>query len=117
MDQDIAPVAPEDVLRPHLQLLYAVVLQVRQITRNGPLQPAECEIVHDLMDAVHNIPEMLLNYGAWWDETRLCEDRLRQFDERWAGLTGFSLEKMLGEARRARVPQQIPLSSLHSEES
>jgi hypothetical protein len=67
-------VAPE----PYLSACLAVLNRAILLGRN---QPAEAEMVFDVMDAVHAIPEYI---GHWdhCDEQRL-RDTLQRCDNRW----------------------------------
>ena len=45
---------------------------------------------------MHNVPEMLTNYGEWMDDSKFREMYLRPFDRRWAH-QAFNLEKFLND--------------------
>gem|GEM_PF-5635548 len=40
------------------------------------------EQMHDLLDSMHNVPEMLLKYGGWFHEDNIDQD-LKRYFERW----------------------------------
>ena len=40
------------------------------------------EEIHDLLDALHNIPEMLLRYGDWFIEENIDQE-IRHYFSKW----------------------------------
>lgn len=85
-----------------MQLLHQVSIFVRLYSEGEKRLPDQQLL--DLMDAIHNIPEMLLEYeGSGYDETDIRRIFLQGYDEQWAGDGGFSLVTVLGDAiRRVR---------------
>lgn len=59
-------------------------------------EPIEPQALSDLAEALHNIPDLLLDYGRWIDEPRYRKDYLRRFDDKWAE-RAFSLEAFILE--------------------
>jgi hypothetical protein len=92
---------PDTVLRAYMDLLGQVFLFLRGRSRNG-IDSGE---LFALADALHNVPELLTDYGAWVNDTKFRELYLRPFDERWAA-KAFSLEEFLDRQLQsyARVP-------------
>ncbi len=81
---------PDGVLRAYTDLLSQVLLHFRGLSG---LKNLDLQEVHDLADAVHNLPQLLTDYGAPWNDERYRE-YLRAFDRRWAH-EGFGLEQYL----------------------
>jgi hypothetical protein len=72
--------APEPVLSTYLAVIEQVILNLRMRIRNGE-EPTLHEI-HDILDAIHNVPKMLRNYGGWHVEENI--DRFfSHYDEKW----------------------------------
>jgi hypothetical protein len=68
-------IAPDAKLRACLQALYVAVLEVRVIGwkgMEGGLTEHESEQVADLMDAVHDLPGLILSWEHC-DEKLLCQ--------------------------------------------
>ena len=83
-------IAPERQLAACLKVLEYAILQARHL--HGGCSPGDASIsdqVFDLLDAVHNIPSLLLR----WDHADL--DRLRadlqDYDECWGAQSVFCL--------------------------
>ena len=57
------------------------------------IEPQE---LSDLADALHNVPNILLDYGRWADDAEYREGYLRPFDKKWAQ-QAFSLEEFVRE--------------------
>jgi hypothetical protein len=87
---------PDPILRAYADLLSQVLLLFRGLSTVKGLDVQE---VHDLADAVHNLPQVLVDYGAPWNDEQYRE-YLRAFDRRWAH-EGFGLEQYL-ESRLRR---------------
>ncbi len=78
-------VAPPEVLARYLSLLQGVFIRVRAIP---DLSSEDAEMVRDLADALHNIPELLLQYGQRDAEHYLegaVLSQIQEFDEKWKG--------------------------------
>ena len=93
--------APEPVLRAYLAVLRDAILSIRMRIRYG--ETIDMQEIHDLMDAVENIPEMLCAYGDWHVEGNI-DWGLKHYDERWykqgADPPMTSLQTSLEKAKR-----------------
>ncbi len=92
--------APESVFHDYIILLHRAILNLRMRIRHE--DAVTLDEVHDLLDAVHNIPTMLRSYGGWFVPDNIDAD-LKRFDDKWtaAGEATLrsSLLQMLGDAR------------------
>ncbi len=88
--------APEPILRAYLHLLCEVSLYVR--ARSGPDDRLPDRQLHELMDAIHNIPGFLTGFGATLAPEEMRELYLKPYDERWAHGDGLCLCRVLDEA-------------------
>ena len=95
--------APEPYFTASLELLYNVAIYVRALT-SRPERVAEAHIreINAIMDAIHDIPTSLVEYGTWFTEEKIREslERLDTFYEgrsefRW----GKEFDKYLAKAR------------------
>ncbi len=92
---------PEPMLRAYTDLLTRAIVFIR----NTCLSPEgiDPQMLFDLADALHNIPDILLDYGRWTDDAKYRAGYLRPFDEKWSQ-RAFSLEEfvqtMVDEYRR-----------------
>jgi len=84
--------APEGVLWAYMAVLSEAVLNARMRIRYG--ESIDMQELHDLLDAIENIPEMLCAYGNRHVEENidLC---LRSYDERWCQPGSPSLRSSL----------------------
>lgn len=75
---------PEEKLRACLAVLYRACIDARRLGYEGQrtgLPPLRAELLADLMDAVHNIPQLLLR---WPDvDESLLRGVLSDFDRKW----------------------------------
>lgn len=72
--------APEPVFKSYMRLLEWVIIDLRKRIRYGDhIEQAE---IHDILDAIHNIPEMVRNYGGWFVEENI-DWALAHYDEKW----------------------------------
>ena len=91
--------APEPQFSIYLYVLRSAILEVRYRIRRG--DPMPTDQLHDLMDAIENIPEFLSEYeghGGW-----LVEDNIKwyleRYDDRWGKAPGsFRLLDVLQKA-------------------
>jgi hypothetical protein len=72
--------AAEKTIRIYLAVLQEAVLNLRMRIRYG--ESIDIQEILDLLDAVHNIPEMVCAYGGWHVEKNIDQD-LAQYDARW----------------------------------
>ncbi|HMN46811.1 MAG TPA: hypothetical protein PKE27_19695 [Povalibacter sp.] len=77
--------APEPYFSASLALLFQVAIYVRART-SVPERITEEHIreIHQLMNAIHNIPESLLHYGKWFTEEKM-RDAFAHFDSQSGG--------------------------------
>ena len=83
--------APEPFFSAYLSVLNSSVLLPRMWVRYD--HEFTKEQLHDLMDAVENIPQFLYSYGGWYNEDNMYKN-IERYDEKWAtpkGDTGSSL--------------------------
>src|SRR5262249_52828173 len=52
--------------------------------------------LHDWLDALHNVPIMLRNYGGWHVEANIDQD-LERYDSRWLDRTDSNMRRSLIE--------------------
>jgi hypothetical protein len=97
---------PPDAVAAYTALLERAILNLRMRLRYGEeVSPDE---VHDYLDALHNVPTMLRDYGGWHVEENIDAD-LAFYDERWLGRPGSELRTSLVETlRRARAGEFDP---------
>lgn len=93
--------APQDVVRVYTTLLERAILELRFRVRMGEIiSPKE---LHDFLDALHNVPQMLRNYGNWMVEENIDQD-LAHYDSRWVGKSDSqrrtSLIELLARCKR-----------------
>ena len=96
--------APELVLRTYLGVLHQPILNARMRIRYG--ESIEMDELHDLLDAIHNIPEMLSAYGDWYVEENIDND-LRRYDDRWCKPGDTSRRRSLKTAME-RAREMLP---------
>ena len=91
--------APEPCFSAYLYLMYWVVVHIRSQAAQMPP-----EQIADLADAIHNIPEFLLE-NREWDDEKFRHLFLEPYDEKWAmSETDLSLvrtlERAIGEVKK-----------------
>ncbi len=94
------PLADPQVIHDYTCVLERAILVMRmRIRYDDNVTMVE---VHDLLDAIHNIPTMLRDYGKWFVPENMDAD-LARYDDRWlpVGNSKFrmSLLKHLATAR------------------
>ena len=82
---------PDVVLRSCGDLINQVFLFLRNYSHDKHLN---CEELFDLADAMHNIAEIITDYGAWTDDEKYRKLYLRPFDAKW-GSKSIGLERFL----------------------
>ena len=90
--------APEPYFTAYLFVLRQAILMLRMWHRYD--EPIQVKQTEDLMDAIHNISELLYCYGGWHVHDNVLEDLLR-YDRKWASTdsrTGRSLAQILERA-------------------
>jgi len=88
---------PGGIFRAYSDLLSHVLVFQRGLFH---LKELDVDEAHDLADAMHNIGDLLVDYGVRLDDEKYRELYLRPFDRRWAH-DGFGLEQFL-ESRLKR---------------
>lgn len=96
--------APESVIRAYATVLRQAILNVRMRIRYG--ETIDMQELHDLTDALENVPEMLCAYGGWHIEQNM-DAALKSYDRKWydpeARERSISLMRTLEEAK-ANLP-------------
>ena len=96
--------APEPVIRAYATVLRQAILNVRMRIRYG--ETIDMQELHDLTDALENVPEMLCAYGGWHIEQNM-DEALQRYDRKWydpeASVRSISLMRALEEAK-ANLP-------------
>lgn len=79
-------VAPEPYLSACMTVVYRALLHARRMGYSGTVDAAH---IADLMDAVHNIPDLVQN----WDrcDIELIRTYLKAYEEKWAARGGAAL--------------------------
>jgi hypothetical protein len=89
---------PDAILRAYADLINHVFLCLRNRSRTEDLGEAE---LFDLADAMHNVGDLITDYGSWTDDAKYREFYLRRFDEKWRGET-MGLEEFLESRLKLR---------------
>src|SRR5688500_18842688 len=96
--------APPEVVNAYAALLRIVIVRLRFRLRMG--ESVSADEVHDLMDAVENIPLMLITYGGRHVEENI-DAALERYDQRWLPKGGsdfrVSLLRLLAQAKRGEL--------------
>jgi aminoglycoside phosphotransferase (APT) family kinase protein len=99
--------APPAVLSTYLELLSRAIVTTRFRIREG--ETISQDEMHDLLQALHNIPTMLRDYGSaggWFVEENVDRDLLA-YDQKWACRGDSELRESLAETlQRAREGEQ-----------
>lgn len=102
------PTPPPEVVAAYTDLLMWAILSLRMRLRYD--DGVTLDEVHDFLDALHNVPIMLRNYGGWHVEKNI-DWYLAHYDEKWMGRPGSELRHSLVETlERARAGEFDPLS-------
>jgi hypothetical protein len=72
------------------------------------------EEVHDVLDALHNVPIMLQRYGGWHVEENI-DWHLTRYDGRWMGRAGSEFRRSLMETLRRARAGELPVVGRSSE--
>ena len=86
--------ASEPIAKAFLALMERAVLSMRMRIRYG--KEVSQDEIHDFLDALHNVPTMLREYGGWHVEENI-EANLETYDRRWVGQPGSKLRHSLME--------------------
>ena len=71
--------APEPFFSGAHHLLYQVALFMRNYA--GRVPP---EQLSDMADAIHNLPQAIIEYGYYFDEQMIRDIYLKAYDDKWA---------------------------------
>ena len=94
--------SPDDPLLPYLAALEHAIVQLRARIRYE--EPVSLEEIHDLMDAVHNVPGLLRRESEWFTAENIEKD-FSCDDERWTGEPALFRTKLLTVVRGAASDQ------------
>ena len=83
----------------YAKLLEAVILNLRMRIRY--CEQVSLHEVHDLMDAIHNIPQMLREADDWHVPSNIDSD-LSRYDEKWPKQLGCSRISLVETVVRLR---------------
>jgi hypothetical protein len=86
--------APENVFHDYIQVLERAIFDLR--TRIRYEDAVTIPEVHDMLDAVHNIPKMLRSCEGWHVPANIDAD-LSAYDKKWLGIGNARLRKSLME--------------------
>ena len=84
--------ADPETTRIYLLVLERAVLDLRMRIRYD--DDVSIEEVHDLLDAIHNVPKMLRDYGRWHVPENI-DAALDGYDQKWMGHGQAELRKSL----------------------
>jgi len=87
----MTPASPQ-VFHDYILVLERAILDLRMRIRYD--DGVTLDEVHDLLDAVHNIPKMLRDYGDWF-VTENMEADLARYDDRWLPTGNSKMRKSL----------------------
>lgn len=85
-------------MRAYLTLLEHAILDLRMRIRYG--EGVSLDEVHDFLDALHNVPRMLKEYGEWHVEEHI-QAELAAYDGRWLSQPGSDFRRSLVETLNA----------------
>ena len=89
--------APEPHFSAYLALLENALLYIRLITSSPEkITPQQIREIHALADAIHNIPEFLLEHGHYFTED-IIREKIASFDEGFRD-SGAQLGALLKES-------------------
>ena len=104
--------APASVVHAYTVLMERAILQLRYRLRCGDVISAD--ELHDYLDALHNVPIMLRDYGGWHVEENI-DAALARYDRRWLGQPDAEMRRSLLDLLRAArtcgrlVPRRRPI--------
>jgi hypothetical protein len=92
--------ASNDIVHDYLHVLERAIIDLRaRIRYNDDVSMDE---VHDILDAVHNIPKMLRGYGGWFVTENIDAD-LGRYDTKWSDRGQATMRKrLMDHLQRAR---------------
>lgn len=90
-------VAPDSVVYAYANVLRQALLSLRMRVRYG--ETIDMQELHDITDALENVPQMLCAYGGWNVESNI-DWALQRYDDKWCrGERSVSLMRALERAR------------------
>jgi hypothetical protein len=88
---------------PAVTAVYSWVLQQSIVFARQNAKRLSAEEILDLMDAIHNVPEMIYRYGKWHVEANIDQD-LKRYNDRWSSCTDGNWRlSLLDELQSARM--------------
>ena len=96
--RNIMEMAPEPTVKAYLVLVEHAILDLRMRIRYGEV--ISLDEVHDFLDALHNVPTMLRDYGGWHVEEKI-DAHLAAYDQRWLSQPGSDLRTSLVDTLNA----------------
>lgn len=88
------PTPSPEVVAAYTALLERAIINLRMRLRYN--DGVTFDEVHDFLDALHNVPIMLRDYGGWHVEENI-NWHLAHYDERWVGRPGSEFRNSLVE--------------------
>ena len=79
----------ERLVRAYLEVLREVALYVRLRSR-GERRLCDDEL-HDIMDAIHNVPAAIIGEDQWFTPERMREFEFGDYDDKWSDKGGMRL--------------------------
>ena len=93
--------APEPVFHDYVTVLEYAILELRMRLRYE--DDVTLDEIHDMLDAIHNIPTMLRQFGDWHVPDNIDAD-LERYDAKWLGIGSAELRLgLLKHLERARA--------------
>src|SRR4051812_48284184 len=89
--------APPEVVSAYTALLERAILILRMRIRYG--EDVSINETYDYLDALHNVPIMLRNYGGWHVEENINAD-LARYDQKWLDQPGSTMRRSLIDTLR-----------------
>ena len=95
-------IVPEPILRAHLDFLSQILLRVR--SQCIGTERISDEELFDLMDALHNIPEMLASHGGPFTH-EVTRQYLVRYDDRWNRCLTRVLDEAIAREEKLAKPK------------
>jgi hypothetical protein len=93
-------VAPEPYFSACMAVVYSAVICARGMSWSGNV---DSEHLGDLMDAIHDIPEMVRHWETC-DVEFMRNAFLKAYDDKWSSRSGLSLCKVFEQALHTAQP-------------
>ena len=98
-------IAPTPIVRVYSEVIRQVALYIRAKSC-GKNRISDDEL-HDLMDAIHNIPELITRYGEFFTVERMREYFWHSHDYKWVSRGGLNLTALLDRAESQHPKPKI----------